>query len=290
MKKETVGIIEILIASMLFGFIPILVRLGKNLGAYNLSFFRILAATVCIYIFFMFTKKFLLVPFKYEKKKLLFFGAIHGFIILGYFLAIQYLAIASAVLLLYSASIWIIVFSHFILKEKITKGTLLALAIAFVGVIFVLSPKNFFIKESLIGSFAGLAAGVGFGLVYVLSKTFKKYDKISLTFWQNLIAIPFVLPLLFVDFPKFTIIDVWVVLLLGGITAVAFILVYSGFEKVSAQKGAIVILLDILFPVIFAFAIFKEIPTIKTAIGGILVIAGFYIATFKKKKIAKPTV
>ena len=204
MKKENFGYIQILIASLLFAFVPIMVRFGENLGPYNLSFFRVLVVVIFLGLFFL-SSRFKLSPFKYEKKKLLFFGVIHGFIILGYFIAIKSLSIASAVLLLYSSAIWIVIFSHFILKEKLTKRTWFALFIAFLGVILVLKPDKFLLSESLIGSFSGLLAGVGFGLVYVLSKTFKKYDKVSLTFWQNLIALPFLFPLIFIDLPIFTI-------------------------------------------------------------------------------------
>jgi len=282
MKKESLGYLQIIIASILFGFVPIVVRFGGNLGPYNLSFFRVLvsAASLGIYFFF-FKKKF--TNFKYEKGKLLFFGAIHGFIILGYFIAIQFLSIASAVLLLYSSSVWIILFSYFILKEKITKLDLVALFIAFVGVVLILSPKNFFVAESLIGSVSGLLAGIGFGLVYVLSKTFKKYDKVSLTFWQNLIAIPFLVPLLFIDFPIFTFKDIWIIIFLSIIcTTIPFILVFKGFQKIPAKKGGIVILLDIIFPILFSLLIFKEIPQISTLIGGALIIIGAYLTTHNK--------
>jgi len=285
MKKENIGLTEIFFASLLFGLMPIIVRFGENLGAYNLSFFRILVAAICIFLFILFSRKLKLVPFKYEKKKLLLFGAIHGFIILGYFLAIQYLAIASAVFLLYSSSIWIVVFSYFILNEKVTKRTILALAIAFLGVIFVVSPQNFFLKESLVGSLAGLGAGIGMGLGYTLSKTFKKYDKVSLTFWQNLIAIPFVLPLIFIDLPKFSTFDVGIILLLGSVfTAIPFILIYKGFGKINAQKGSIVIMLDIVFSVIFAWMIFNEVPTVLVIFGGVLIMVGTYIIATKKKE------
>ena len=285
MNKETVGLIEIFFASLLFGLLPILVRFGENLGPYNLSFFRVLVAAICIFIFIIFSKKFSLTPLKFEKKKIILFGAIHGFIILGYFLAIQFLTIASAVLLLYSSSIWIVVFSYVILKEEISRRTIFALIIALIGVIFIVSPQNLFLKESLIGSLGGLGAGMGIGLVYTLSKTFKKYDKVSLTFWQNVIAIPFVLPLLFIDFPKFSTWDIGIIILIGTLfTAVPFILIFKGLDKIKAQKGSIVIMLDIVFTVIFAWIVFKEVPTFLAIIGGSLIMIGTYIITTNKKR------
>ena len=285
MNKETVGFIEIFFASLLFGLIPILVRYGENLGSYNLSFFRVLIASITLYLFFKISNKSKIIPFKYERKKLFFFGVIHGFIILGYFLAIEYLSIASAVLLIYSSSIWIVVFSYFILKEKITQQTLAALLISFIGVIFVISPTSLFIKESFIGSISGLLAGVGMGLVYTLSKTFKKYDKISLTYWQNVIAVPFMLPLLFIDIPNFTFFDSLIVLLLGILGVIAFVLIYRGFEKVDAQKGSIIIMLDIVFSIMFAYILFDEMPKILAIFGGTLIILGSYLITRNQNKI-----
>lgn len=282
MNKENTGLLEVFFASLLFGLLPIVVRFGGNLGPYNLSFFRVVVAAICVYLFIIFSRNLKLAPFKYERGKLLLFGILHGFTILGYFLAIQYLTVASAVLLLYSSSVWIVVFSYFILKEKITKRTFIALVLAFIGIILVVSPQNFFLTESLIGSLGGFAAGIGMGLVYTLSKTFKKYDKVSLTFWQNLIAIPFVLPLIFFDFPKFSFVDMWIVLLLGSLfTAVPFILIYKGFGKINAQKGSIVIMLDIVFSIIFAWILFKEVPTLMAMLGGALIIVGTYIVTTK---------
>ncbi len=215
---------------------------------------------------------------KYEKTKLFFFGAVHGFIILGYFLAIQFLSIASAVLLLYSSSVWMILFSALILKEKIKKIDILIILIAVIGLIFVVSPQNLFLRESLIGSIAGLLAGIGMAWVYVISKTFKKYDKISLTFWQNVIAIPFLLPLLFIDFPKFTYLDLGIVLILGiFLTAIPFVFLFKGLEKVKGKAAGIFILLEIIFPVVFAFLFFREVPTVLVWIGGGLIILASYL-------------
>ena len=89
-----------------------------------------------------------------------------------------------------------------------------------------------------------------------------------------MIALPFVLPLFVIDPPQFTGVDVSIILALGLITAIAFILVYKGFGKVNANKGGIVILLDIIVPVIFAIIIFGELPSKLAIFGGFLILIG----------------
>lgn len=60
MNKETIGFIEVFFASLLFGLMPIVVRFGENLGPYNLSFFRVLVAAICVLFFiFFFQENFL---------------------------------------------------------------------------------------------------------------------------------------------------------------------------------------------------------------------------------------
>ena len=279
MDKEKIGMLEVFFSSLLFGLIPILVRFDDSLGPFNLSFFRVFVATIALFLFIIFSKR-VLSSWKKETKKLVIFGALHGFIIICYFIAIKYLSIASAVLLLYSCSIWVVVFSYLILKERIKKISWIALLIAFIGVVLVVSPKDFFLQESIIGSLAGLAGGIIAGLVYTLSKTFKEHDKVSLTFWQNLIALPFLFPLIFIDLPYFTMKSFWIVIFLGTVcTAIPFILIFKGFQKIPSQKGSVLILLDLVFAVVFASILFKEIPSLIEIIGGVLILIGSYLIT-----------
>jgi len=65
------------------------------------------------------------------------------------------------------------------------------------------------------------------------------------------------------------------------------ILMYSAFKKVKAQKGGIIKLLDPLFPILFAFIIFGEVPNMNVLIGGALILIGIsltYINTAKIKE------
>jgi drug/metabolite transporter (DMT)-like permease len=277
-KQNFKGYFLIILAQFLTGFIYILVKLGDSFGVYNLAFFRAFLSFIFIGILFIFSRKYKLAKIIKEKKKLFFFGFINALIIIAAYISIKYLSVAMAVLLSSTISIWMIVFSHFILKEKITKKTIIALIISFIGLIIIIYPENIFVNNTFIGIVTGLLFGIGGGFIYIISKTFKTYDKISLTFWQNLISVPFLIPLLFIKTPVFTFYNSFIALSLGLVGALSFIFIFIGFGLISGQKGGILNLLSVIFTILLGFIILGEIPTIPEIIGGIFIIIGSYLA------------
>lgn len=117
------------------------------------------------------------------------------------------------------------------------------------------------------------------GFIYAFSKTFKEYDGISLTFWQNLIATPFLIPLLLIESPSFTPYNIIIVLGIGIVGISSFVFLYSGLKLIKGQVGGVLTLLSILFTMLFGFLFFGEVLTQIQFIGAILIVLGCYIAT-----------
>jgi drug/metabolite transporter (DMT)-like permease len=288
MKREIKGEWQIVIATILGGFIPILFRFGEVLGVYVLTFARIFMAALFLGFFFLFTRS-KLISLKHERFKMILFGIMHGLIILGYFTSLNYLTISATVLLFSTYPIWMVIFSKIFLKEKISSRAIFAILVSFMGVIIIASPERIFIERNYLGPLAILVASFLAAGVYVMSKTFKSYDKVSLTFWQNMIAIPFVLPLLLLDLPKisnpavFGPVEIGVLLLIGSLfTAVPFVLIFKGLGKIKAHRASVYMFLEILTPIVLAFFIFKEIPSSNTLFGGVLILLGVYMVSISK--------
>lgn len=277
MKNETVGILQMVLASLLSAVLAVLVRFGGALGASNLAFIRVTLSAFFIYVIFSLIRKQKLDHLKQEKKKMIFFGAIHAFTILSYFFSILLLSISIATLLLATLSCWVVIFSHFILKEKIKKITIVALVIALSGMVVLLSPQDLSIAGNVLGVFLGLLAGMLGGLAYTLSKTFKTYNKISLAFWQNVISIPFTIPLLLIAPMVFTPTSAVAAILLGITGAVAFVALYSGLGKIAGQKAGVLNLLNAPFAIILAFIVFGETLTLNQMVGGAMIIVAAFL-------------
>ncbi len=275
MKNLHKGILEISFAAILFGLIPIIVKFS-SLDIYSLSLGRIIFATLFLAFWIFFTKT-KIQSVKQNKGLFFLFGLFHALIIICFFISIKLISTPIAVLLLYAGAIYLVILSKIFLKEKIEKITIFSLVISFVGLFLIFYTPE--LKNNLFGYLAGFFAGLFMAFVYLIGKILsKKYDPISITFVQNLIALPLMLPLLFLAEFSGTFSGFFTLILLGIFcTAIAFLLLYSGMKKVKGQKVGILLLLEVLTPLILAFCLFNEIPLLREIVGGILIFIGFIL-------------
>jgi len=225
-----------------------------------------------------------------RKNKLSFFlfSLFHVLIVISFFIAIKLINLAVAVLLLYAGSIYLVILSSIFLKEKIEKITIFSLIISFLGIFTIFYSSEIILN--LWGYLAGFFSGLFMAITLLIGKVLSKnYDKLSMTYYQNIIALPLILPLLFFINFNLTFNDVFILILLGSVcTALAFLLLYSGIKKVKGQKIGILLLLELVTPLFLAFILFKEIPSVREIIGGILILIGFILIALirnNKKRI-----
>ena len=283
MNNEFRGIIQITFAAILFGIIPLIVKLS-GVNSYILSATRIIIAALIFSVWF-FVGKMKFPSLKKDKLKLFIFGILHAGSIFFSFFAIKTINVAIASVLIYAGTIYLVVLSAIFLKEKINLTTIFAVSLCFIGIIFIF--WNVFSSRfngNLLGYLAGFFAGVFMAIVYLTGKILSKdYSGSSMTLLQNLIALPFVIPLLFVGSFVFSFENIFVILFLGIFcTAVPFFLLYSGMKNVKGQKVGIILTLELIIPVILSFAVLSEIPSPLEIIGGVLILVGYVLVSFSK--------
>jgi|GEM_PF-2930449 len=284
MDDELKGIIKITFAAILFGIIPLIVKLS-GINSYILSASRIIIALMVFFIWFLFGKmKF--PTLKHNKIKLLIFGILHAAIILFSFFAIKTINVAVASVLIYAGTIYLVVLSAIFLKEKINFTTIFATGLCFVGIIIIF--WNVFssgFSGNVLGYLAGFFAGFFMAITYLMGKILSRdYSGGSMTLLQNLIALPFVIPLLFVGSFVFNLENILVILFLGIFcTAIPFFLLYSGMRNVKGQKVGIILTLELIIPVVLSFVVLNEFPSVLEVFGGALILIGYFTVSFSKK-------
>ena len=275
--------LEILTGASMFGSVPVLVKFAGDVFPFTLLFFRILFGA----FFMLLIVKLLKIKIKLSSGlslNLVFFAVL---LLLGngfYFLSLRYISIASAVLLLYSYSIFVVVFSRFWLGEHIGMGTLIALFVSIIGVLLVVSPTGLMDSRNSIGYLFALLGALFLGMNFVYpEKYLHEHSAFSLVFYQMSLQIPFLIVFCAIFPPVLSYANLGVFMTLGLIgTALPYFMVYNGARKVRRQYVGVLQTTEVLSSIILGIVILSELPGLSTLLGGALLIGGYIIVALSE--------
>lgn len=106
------------------------------------------------------------------------------------FMSMEATSIAVSDVLMYTAPVWVLVFSVIFFKERITIGKMISIILVFTGCVLVCgligSDKNDF---DLIGIVWGICSGIAYSLYSIIGKTaLKKYNQLTIVAYNFLFA------------------------------------------------------------------------------------------------------
>ncbi len=177
---------------------------------------------------------------------------------------------ANAILLQYTAPLWVALLSPLLLRERTAPRDWALVTVAFCGVIL------FFIDDvsttARLGDLLGLASGLFFGLCIMALRFARRSGALAMVFWGNIIALLVGLPQLLsstmplADLP-------WLLLLGFGQLGLGYVAFTIGIREVSALQATLVSLIEpVLNPLWVGFAI-GEIPSLYSIAGGTVILA-----------------
>ena len=252
-------------------------------------FYKQLFGVLSLLVFMMLTGKLSQIIPRKKKRYLLLLGFINTTTLFTYFVCIKYTSFSVAILMLYTAPMYVTLLSPLILKEKITRKGIVALILSFIGLLFIVDMSGISAglttgNGHIIGITAGVIAGFSFGSEIVTIRYIKDdYSSVAQLFWYTLIGVVLLLPFAG-GVPKPVFADNLNLLILFGIvnTAMAALLYVSGISQIEAQKGSILALIEPVSGIFFDFTILHTPLLANTIAGCIFILLGAYIAVMEK--------
>lgn len=275
------GYSQVIAASILYGLIGIFIKLITDMSLGSIIFFRILFALAAITLYLAVSGRFSELKLTEKKSYLLMLGLFEAAAVLANFYSIRYTTVPIAVLLLYTTPIYVTLLSPLVLKENITRRSIIALMISITGVVLVVQPQTLQNEINMIGVALGLASGLLFALMILTSRKIKDiYTGTAQATWSMIVSLILFSPFAFAvsrDVLK----DHMQLLILFGLipTAIGGILYFSGLRLIKAQSASIISLLEPVSAVVFAFIILSESVGYSTALGGGLIFLGAFITS-----------
>jgi len=212
--------------------------------------------------------------------------------------SLEYTSVASSVVLVTTAPLWVALFSPLLLKESITKGILIGLIVALLGSVIVgmseacsFSPslsctvnQGLFTGRVFIGNIFALAgAFFSAGYLMVGRKVREHHSLLAYVFLVYSIAALFLLFLVGVSRTSMGISNPIDLIWLIALALIPQVIGHSTFnwalKFLSAAYVSIALLGEPVGTVILAFIILKEKPTVFELVGGVLILCGIYLAS-----------
>ncbi|NOQ33584.1 MAG: EamA family transporter [Methanosarcinales archaeon] len=278
------GHIEVASAAILFGTIGIFVSLVDRMPIGSIIFYRLLFGITAIAIFFTCCGRLAELRLKENKRHIFLLGILQAGTMLSYFISVKYTTVAIAVLLLYTAPIYVTLLSPLLLNESITRRSLSALVLSMAGVILVIQPGAVFQDMGsmyAIGLLCGLIAGLLYACMILTSRYLKGYyTGTAQAAWAIIITLVIFLPYSTALSSGVLLDNLYLLILLGLLpTAAGLTLYFSGLAYVRAQNASIIALLEPASAVVFAAIILSQPITSSVLVGGGLILVGALVVS-----------
>ncbi len=273
-------------AASLWGLIGIFVLKLQSLGFTPLEVVNIRALSAAfILAIFTFLKDSSLLKIKLKDFKYFAGTGILSVVFFNwcYFTAMKMITLSLAVVLLYTAPVFVIIISRFVFNEKITPGKITALFMT-AGGCFLISGllPGMNISISTAGFFAGLGSGLGYALYSIFAKLAgEKYSSITISTYTFIFAAVFLTPLSGIIFKLDLLMNRDVFLFSSGMglipTALAYVLYTKGLSGVEAGRAAILANLEPLVALLTGLVFFGDTLTTFQALGAFCILGSVII-------------
>ena len=264
------GALLIMLSAFCFACMNVCVRLAGDIPSVQKSFFRNLVAAVFAGAVIIKNH----VPLRVEKEARLSLAmrCIAGTAgILCNFYAVDHLLVADASILNKLSPFFAVLFSYFLLKEKISPFQAACVAAAFCGCLFIVKPgfHNTAMMPALIGVCGGLGAGFAYTMVRKLGTMGVKGPLI--VFYFSLFSCLIVVPWIALHAVAMSGRQTAVLLLAGLCAAGGQFSITAAYSLAPAKEISIYDYSQVIFSAVLGFFFFGQLPDGLSVLGSLII-------------------
>jgi drug/metabolite transporter (DMT)-like permease len=197
-----------------------------------------------------------------------------------FFQAVQTSGVALALITFSTFPTFVAFLEPLFSREKLRAVDIVLAAAALAG-IAILTPSFQLRDQATQGVLWGIASGLTFALLSLLNRKYvRQHSSITIALYQDGFAALALLPFVVPAWPAFTVRDVLLLAVLGVLcTAVAHSLFIAGLHGVRARTASMIACLEPVYGAALAAVVLGEIPTLRTLLGGTVVLGVAFYAT-----------
>jgi len=277
------GHLLVLLSALSFSVIGVMVKtIGDSVPLMTIVFLRLLIAFLFLLAVVPLLDRNTFRVSRKDLKDYAFIGLLVLLAVTTFVSANMFGPVQNAILIVKISPFFVFIFASIMLKERVTRKKIIALVIAFAGLLII---NPFQAGPYWLGNLLALCNAVIGGLLVVEMRKEGKTHGIGDVMWFFLFATLFALPLPFL-YGFSGVVSAAVPLLVLGVvgTGMAFLFLNLALERIEAEESSIIAMVtEPLFAISLAVLLINETINLQTMLGGaILIGAGIYLETHRK--------
>ena len=272
LSSKTKGVIFIILSALSFTGMNTFVRLAGDLPTMQKVFFRNFVAMIFAFAA-MVKAGDSFKPKKGSLKYLLIRSAAGLAGIFGNFYALDKIELSNASMLNKMSPFFALVFSAIFIKEKVKPKQAVAIAVAFIGALFIIKPT--FGNADLLASLAGFAGGMAAGGAYTCVRWLgiKGENGRLIVLFFSVFSCVLTVPYLIFDYHYMTAFQ-WFALLMAGVFAAGGqFAITAAYTHAPSREISVYDYFQIIFAAVVGFFVFGDIPDVWSFVGYFIIIA-----------------
>lgn len=281
MSNRNKGIIAIIISALGFAIMSAFVKLSGDIPTVQKALFRNIVSVIIAFAMVKHYKSSLFG--KKENQKYLILRSTLGLLgVVLYFYAIDSLVLSDAEMLNKLSPFLVIVLCAIFLKEKIKPMQAVALAIAFVGCLFIIKPQfTVDIFPFAIGFVSAVFAAGAYTVLRVLGD---KEEFYTIVFYFSFFSTVVLLPFVIFNYEPMTLNQVIYLILAGVFACFGQFGITIAYKFAPAKEISIFNYFTVVFSGVFSVILFDQIPDYLSIIGYIIIFASsLYMYIYNNK-------
>lgn len=276
---------EIITGSILYGTIGVFLDRVQDMSVGSVLFSRLFFGFLMIFIYLLFSRGLGQLKPERNKKYLLLLGLLNTITGICYFSSIRYSGISVAVLLLYTAPVYVNLLAPPILGEQNSSKSYLPLLLAIAGVLLIARPGEVLTSMDTGSDFEkgiifGLLSGLSFGATIITIRYLRHdYTGIAQTFWLTGVSLFFLLPSALSTSVNVFLENFNILLIFGLTITFAAVIYLKGISGIRAQTGSILALVEPVSGIFFDSTVLKNPLYISTFLGCAFILTAAYIVS-----------
>lgn len=272
LSSKTKGVIFIILSALSFTGMNTFVRLAGDLPTMQKVFFRNFVAMIFAFAA-MVKAGDSFKPQKGSVKYLLIRSAAGLAGVFGNFYALDKIELSNASMLNKMSPFFALVFSAIFIKEKVKPKQAVAIAVAFIGALFIIKPT--FGNADLLASLAGFAGGMAAGGAYTCVRWLgiKGENGRLIVLFFSVFSCVLTVPYLIFDYHYMTAFQ-WFALLMAGVFAAGGqFSITAAYTHAPSREISVYDYSQIIFAAVVGFFVFGDIPDVWSFVGYFIIIA-----------------